>query len=156
MTDPRLDPPPGAWVRLLARIARALLPLPSAPPGLEEIRSVLVVRTDDRVGNALLTIPLLRGLQKALPRARVDLLLAARRAHVAEGLPDPGIDFQSARRGDVARNYADTTKARERLGWKAEIALHEGLRRTVRWALASHRAGGFLEKADRSPAAARH
>jgi len=87
MTDPRLDPPPGAWVRLLARIARALLPLPSAPPGLEEIRSVLVVRTDDRVGNALLTIPLVRALQSALPRAQVDLLLAARKAQVAEGLP---------------------------------------------------------------------
>ena len=88
MTDPRLDPEPGLPARLLAGIARKLLPLPPDPPPLDQIRSVLVVRTDDRVGNALLTIPLLRGLQKALPRARVDLLLAARRAHVAEGLPD--------------------------------------------------------------------
>src|SRR5439155_23303981 len=50
----------------------------------------------------------------------IELATILSEALVAEGLPDPGIDFQSARRGDVARNYADTTKARERLGWKAE------------------------------------
>ncbi|MGZ6142602.1 MAG: glycosyltransferase family 9 protein [Myxococcales bacterium] len=88
MTDPRLDPPPGVGVRLVARTAAALLPLPSQAPPLDEIRRVLVVRTDDRVGNALLTIPLVRILQRALQNARVDLLLAAKRAQVAEGLPD--------------------------------------------------------------------
>ncbi|HET9752572.1 MAG TPA: lipopolysaccharide heptosyltransferase family protein, partial [Myxococcales bacterium] len=86
MTDPRLDPPPGLAARLLARAAHGLLPLPQSPPS--TIGSVLVVRTDDRVGNALLTLPLVRALQKALPDAQVDLLLAAARAHVAEGLPD--------------------------------------------------------------------
>lgn len=86
--DPRLDPPPGPAARILARAARLLLPLPAKPPPPEEIRTVLVVRTDDRVGNALLTIPLVRGLQRALPEARVDVLLAAGRACVAEGLPD--------------------------------------------------------------------
>lgn len=88
MTDPRLDPPPGLLARLTARIAAALLPLPKEPPALDQIRSVLVVRTDDRVGNALLTIPLFRALQNALPQAKVDLLLASRRAQVAEGLPN--------------------------------------------------------------------
>jgi len=85
--DPPLDPPPGPAVRLVVRAARALLPLPAHSPPLQEISTVLVVRTDDRVGNALLTIPLVRALQRALPRARVDLLLAARRASVADGLP---------------------------------------------------------------------
>jgi heptosyltransferase-3 len=85
--DPRLEPPPGVAVRVIARLASWLLPVPAAPPALEEIHSVLVVRTDDRVGNALLTIPLVRALQSALPQARVDLLLAAGRARVAEGLP---------------------------------------------------------------------
>ncbi|HEY6910905.1 MAG TPA: glycosyltransferase family 9 protein [Myxococcales bacterium] len=85
MIDPRLDPPPGLAARLLARAARRLLPLQQSPPA--RIDSVLVVRTDDRVGNALLTIPLVRSLQAALPDAQVDLLLAARRAHLAEGLP---------------------------------------------------------------------
>jgi UDP-glucose 4-epimerase len=86
----------------------------------------------------------------------IELATALSEALVAEGLPDPGIDFQSARLGDVARNYADTTKARERLGWTAEVSLHEGLRRTVRWALASHRAGRFSAQRQRSPAAAQH
>jgi ADP-heptose:LPS heptosyltransferase len=85
VSDARLDPPAGPWTRLLARIACALLPLPAGVPA--DPRSILVVRTDDRVGNALLTIPLVRGLQRAFPDARVDLLLAARRAQVAEGLP---------------------------------------------------------------------
>ncbi len=88
MTEARLDPPPGVFVRTLMRIARALLPLPQTPPASNDVRSILVVRTDDRVGNALLTIPLVRALQSAFPRAQVDLLLASRRAHVAEGLPD--------------------------------------------------------------------
>jgi ADP-heptose:LPS heptosyltransferase len=88
MTDPRLDPPPGFWTRLIARSAAALLPLRGGQPRPEEIRKVLVVRTDERVGNALLTIPLVRALQKALPGAQVDLLLSARQARVAEGLPN--------------------------------------------------------------------
>jgi heptosyltransferase-3 len=88
--DPRLDPPPGPAARILLRAARLLLPLRAERPRPDEIRSVLVVRTDDRVGNALLTIPLVRGLQRALPGARVDVLLAAPRAALAEGLP--GLD----------------------------------------------------------------
>ena len=88
MTDPRLDPPPGFFARLAAQAAAAVLPLRGGRPKPEEIRKVLVVRTDDRVGNALLTIPLVRALQNALPAAQVDLLLAARQARVAEGLPN--------------------------------------------------------------------
>ena len=86
--DPRLDPPSGALVRAVARMAHALFPLPAKPPPLARIQSVLVVRTDDRVGNALLTLPLVRALQAALPQARVDLLVAARRVHLVEGLPN--------------------------------------------------------------------
>ena len=84
--DGRLDDEPGPLVRAVARLARLLLPLPSRPP--ERIGSVLIVRTDDRVGNALLTVPLARLAQRLLPAARVELLLASGRAHVAEGLPD--------------------------------------------------------------------
>jgi ADP-heptose:LPS heptosyltransferase len=47
---------------------------------------VLVVRTDERVGNALLTIPLALALRDLLPSAEVHLLVAARAAIVAEGL----------------------------------------------------------------------
>lgn len=37
------------------------------------------------------------------------------------------------RQGDVARNYSDTRKAREVLGWTANTNLDEGLRKTVRF-----------------------
>ncbi len=84
--DPRLDDEPGPLVRAAAALARLLLPLPARPP--EKVETVLVLRTDDRVGNALLTVPLARAVQRLLPSAQVSLLLAARRAHVAEGLPD--------------------------------------------------------------------
>ena len=37
-----------------------------------------------------------------------------------------------ARLGDVARNYSDTRKAKEQLGWAALVNLEEGLHQTVR------------------------
>lgn len=88
MIDPRLDPPPGALTRLIARTAAALLPVENRRPALDEIRRILVVRTDDRVGNVLLTVPLVRALQKYNPRSETHLLVAARQARVVEGLPN--------------------------------------------------------------------
>jgi len=37
------------------------------------------------------------------------------------------------RKGDVRRNFSDTTKARKVLGWQAEVDLREGIKRTVDW-----------------------
>ena len=37
------------------------------------------------------------------------------------------------RLGDVMRNYSDTSKAARMLGWRSEVDLKEGLRRTVDW-----------------------
>jgi UDP-glucose 4-epimerase len=39
----------------------------------------------------------------------------------------------SPRKGDVRRNFSNTTKAKEILGWQAEVDLREGIRRTVGW-----------------------
>lgn len=47
------------------------------------------------------------------------------------GLPTPTVTFSHPRQGDVLRNFSDTSKAERLLGWRAEIALAEGLRRTV-------------------------
>lgn len=41
------------------------------------------------------------------------------------------IQFTSKRAGDVERNYSDTSKAREKLGWEATTTLREGLARTL-------------------------
>jgi len=35
--------------------------------------------------------------------------------------------------GDARRGFADTSKARDRLGWRAETALGDGLRQSVEW-----------------------
>jgi len=62
----------------------------------------------------------------------VDELVAKLLPALAEaGIPQPEVRYASPRLGDVKRNYSDTTKARERLGWRAEVDLDEGLRRTV-------------------------
>jgi UDP-glucose 4-epimerase len=39
------------------------------------------------------------------------------------------------RPGDIRRNYSDTSKAEEVLGWQPEVGLSEGLRRTLDWFL---------------------
>jgi heptosyltransferase III len=100
----RLDPPPGLAAGALAWIAARLFPLGGGRPLPEELRRVLVVRPDDRVGNALLTIPLALALRDALPKARIDLLLARRRASVAEGLP--GIRVLRFEKTDAFRHPA--------------------------------------------------
>lgn len=51
----------------------------------------------------------------------------------AEGLKRPEVYFGPTRDGDVQRNYSDTSKAKERLGWQTCVPLEEGLRRTVRF-----------------------
>lgn len=55
-------------------------------------------------------------------------------------LSDAGVDHVEVRHGasrlgDVMRNFSDTSKARQQLGWQAEIELAEGLERTVEWFL---------------------
>lgn len=51
----------------------------------------------------------------------------------------------AARTGDVMRNFSDTSKAAEKLGWRSEIDLPTGLGRTVRW---------FLDRAEKRSVAA--
>ena len=60
-------------------------------------------------------------------------------------LAEAGIENVEVRRtapraGDVQRNFADTSKARRMLGWKPEVDLDEGLRRTVEWFLQGSKA----------------
>jgi UDP-glucose 4-epimerase len=43
--------------------------------------------------------------------------------------------YTESRPGDVRRNFADTSKARNLLRWQAKVGLAEGLERTVRWFL---------------------
>jgi lipopolysaccharide heptosyltransferase III len=69
--------------RLVIALATALFPTPRAAlPPAARARKVLVVRTDERVGNQLLTTPLLRALKLGLPTAELHLLAAARQSQV--------------------------------------------------------------------------
>jgi UDP-glucose 4-epimerase len=55
----------------------------------------------------------------------------------ASGIKDVEVRNTEARRGEVRRNYADTSKAERMLGWRAEVDLDEGLRRTAAWFMGS-------------------
>lgn len=65
----------------------------------------------------------------------LDLIAELIPALAAEGCDPPEVRFEPPRTGDMRRNYADTRKAHAMLGWKPEVSLPEGLRRTVHWAL---------------------
>jgi nucleoside-diphosphate-sugar epimerase len=43
-------------------------------------------------------------------------------------------EFADARPGELDRSCLDVTRAREELGWSAQVELGEGLRRTMEWA----------------------
>jgi UDP-glucose 4-epimerase len=64
-----------------------------------------------------------------------ELVTVLKQALAAEGAGIPEVNYESIRPGDMRRNYADIAKAKAMLGWQAQVALPEGLRRTVRWAL---------------------
>ena len=55
------------------------------------------------------------------------------------GIKDVEVRNTDARRGEVRRNFADTSKAKRLLGWQAETDLEEGLRRTVAWFMEKER-----------------
>lgn len=82
---------PNTPERLVHAAAAALSRFGHPGPGPERIdtaalRKVLVVRVDDRVGNVLLTTPLIRALREGLPHVRIDWLLPARRRHLVDRL----------------------------------------------------------------------
>lgn len=65
----------------------------------------------------------------------VDLLLPVL---ASTGIKNVEVRETEPRQGDVMRNYADTSKAERLLGWKAQVKLEEGLRRTVSWFTGTH------------------
>jgi len=96
----------GGCVKSLQRIGRYLLSAlilllwrksASPPPRVETgaLRKVLLVRIDTRVGNVLLTTPLLRALRKGLSGARVDCLVAAGKERRIDGLADRVLVFRN-------------------------------------------------------------
>ena len=76
----------GTGKRALARVAALAFrrPARAVPP---RLRRVLLVRVDARVGEALLTTPLVLGLKRLEPAPAVDVLVHEKTARVLEGHP---------------------------------------------------------------------
>ena len=51
------------------------------------------------------------------------------------GIEDVKVTHSLPRLGDVLRNFSDTSKAKNMLGWQAQISLTDGLRLTAGWFL---------------------
>ncbi len=91
------------------------------------IRAIRLSATTDGVGGEVFQIAT---SAETTVQELTDKLLPAMAAAGLEGVE---VRNTNARRGEVRRNYADTSKAHRMLGWKAEVGLDEGLRRTVDW-----------------------
>lgn len=52
------------------------------------------------------------------------------------GVRDAKLAYAAPLPGEIRRNYADTSRARQRLGWVPRVSLEDGLDRTVAWYLA--------------------
>jgi UDP-glucose 4-epimerase len=62
-----------------------------------------------------------------------ELIEAMQRALVSQGLPPAVVKFTQARAGDVKRNFSDTTKAKQMLGWEANETLSSGIEKTIKY-----------------------
>jgi UDP-glucose 4-epimerase len=91
------------------------------------IRAVRLSATVDGVGGEVFQIAT---NAETSVRELVDKLLPAL---AAAGIEDVEVQEAAPRLGDVMRNYSDTSKAARMLGWRTEVDLDEGLRRTVEW-----------------------
>jgi UDP-glucose 4-epimerase len=91
------------------------------------IRAVKLSATTDGVGGEVFQIAT---SAETTVQELTDRLLPAL---AAAGMENIEVRNTAARRGEVRRNYADTSKAHRMLGWKAEVGLEEGLERTVDW-----------------------
>ena len=77
------------WAKLaLALVASLLLYRPGRRSWrVEEPRRILLVRIDERIGEALLMTPLCSALKRRYPNCELHLLVHARTARVLEGNP---------------------------------------------------------------------
>lgn len=81
-----------ASLRLLFSL-KFVVPAGDAPPGpaLTGVRSILIVRPNMRLGNVLISTPLVVALRERFPAARIDYLGGSAAAAVLKGLPVDGV-----------------------------------------------------------------
>jgi UDP-glucose 4-epimerase len=91
------------------------------------IRAIKLSATTDGVGGE--TFQIATNAETTVQELTDKLIPALAEA----GIEDVEVRYTEARRGEVRRNFADTSKAKRLLGWQAETGLDDGLRRTVEW-----------------------
>jgi nucleoside-diphosphate-sugar epimerase len=62
-----------------------------------------------------------------------DLDLPIVQAPLAGGGLAPDVRGAGIPPGEIDRQYVDSTRLRERTGWRPRVGLEEGLRRTIGW-----------------------
>ena len=91
------------------------------------IDAVLLAATTDNIGGEAFQIA--TNKETTIGEMTGLLIAALKKA----GIHNVKVINAEKRLGDVKRNFADTTKARNRLGWTCKISLEEGLQRTVNY-----------------------
>ena len=91
------------------------------------VRAIRLAATTEGVGGE--TFQIATNAETSVQEMVEELLPVLAAANVK----DVEVRHAAPRLGDVRRNYSDTSKAARMLGWRTEVALEEGLRRTIDW-----------------------
>ena len=91
------------------------------------VRAIRLAATTEGVGGE--TFQIATNAETSVQEMVEELLPVLAAANVK----DVEVRHAAPRLGDVRRNYSDTSKAARMLGWRAEVDLEEGLRRTIDW-----------------------
>jgi UDP-glucose 4-epimerase len=93
------------------------------------IDAVLLSSSVEGVGGEIFQIATSR---ESTVNELVEVLL---RALQTAGVGNTRVSHTPTRKGDVKRNFSDTSKAGKILGWHANVEMREGITRTVEWFL---------------------
>ncbi len=91
------------------------------------IRSIRLSASSPEVGGEIFQIA---SNKETTVREMADILLPLLQD---KGLQDIQVEYGEKRQGDVMRNFSDTSKARDILGWQCRYELPAGLVKTIDW-----------------------
>ncbi len=129
---PRQDPssPYSGVISLFIARARERAPLRVLGDG-QQTRDFVYVGDVARAFALALDVPKVGGLICNIGTGVAVSIAGLAGAVVSAARSDSPIVHGPARAGDIAHSRAECSRARERLGFAAEVSLHEGLRRTL-------------------------
>lgn len=89
-------------------------------------RAIMLAATQDEVGGEIFQIAT---NSETTINDLTDLIIEALSEEI--GLNDVDVQHTAPRKGDIRRNYSDTSKAEKLLGWSPQVKLMAGLRHVV-------------------------